>query len=90
MVDQKQREKCLKEVKLMQQLVHPNIILFLDNFIFENELLIVTEWAEKGDLKKLIQQAVENEVWFPETVIWDYMSQIAEYPFLAFFILKTT
>ena len=28
---------------------------FLDSFIYNNELLIVTEWAEKGDLKRLIK-----------------------------------
>jgi len=26
MMDQKQRDKCLKEVKLLQSLAHPNII----------------------------------------------------------------
>lgn len=29
MMDPKQREKCLKEVKLMQPLDHPNIIKYL-------------------------------------------------------------
>eukprot|EP00746_Dinoflagellata_sp_MGD_P082915 gnl/MRDRNA2_/MRDRNA2_32960_c0_seq1.p2 gnl/MRDRNA2_/MRDRNA2_32960_c0~~gnl/MRDRNA2_/MRDRNA2_32960_c0_seq1.p2 ORF type:complete len:122 (+),score=31.63 gnl/MRDRNA2_/MRDRNA2_32960_c0_seq1:135-500(+) len=30
MMDPKQREKCLKEVKLLQSLDHPNIVHFLD------------------------------------------------------------
>jgi serine/threonine protein kinase len=55
MMDPKQREKCLKEVKLMQPLDHTNIIKYLDSFIYNNELLIATEWAEKGDLKRLIK-----------------------------------
>lgn len=57
MSDTKLRDKCLKEVKLMQPLDHPNIIKYLDSFIHNNELIIVTEWAEKGDLKRLLKTA---------------------------------
>jgi NIMA (never in mitosis gene a)-related kinase len=39
----------------MSPLDHPYIIRFLDQIIHEKELIIVTEWAEKGDLKKLIK-----------------------------------
>ena len=55
MADQKQREKCLKEVDLMKPLNHPNIIQYIDSLIYNNELIIVTEWADKGDLKKLLR-----------------------------------
>ena len=70
MNDIRLRDKCLKEVKLMQvilkmmiiiatyqQLDHPNIIKYLDSFISNNELIIITEWAEKGDVKKLLKIA---------------------------------
>ena len=66
MMDPKQREKCLKEVKLMQPLDHPNIIKYLDSFIYNNELLIVTEWAEKGDLKRLIKTHESEKIPFDE------------------------
>ena len=55
MADQRQREKCLREVDIMKKLNHPHIIQYIDSFIHNNELIIVTEWAEKGDLKKLIK-----------------------------------
>ena len=36
MADQKQRDKCLKEVDLMKPLDHPNIIKYIDSFIENN------------------------------------------------------
>ena len=36
----KQREKCLKEVKLLESLNHPNIVKLKDSFIDNNELLL--------------------------------------------------
>lgn len=77
MMDPKQREKCLKEVELMKPLDHPNIIKYIDSFIHNNELIIVTEWAEKGDLKRLIKIQQQEETPFEEIRIWEYMQQIA-------------
>lgn len=73
----KQREKCLKEVRLLQSLDHPNIVKLLDSFIDHQELLIIVEWAEKGDLKRLIRKAIANETSFQESEIWEYSKQLA-------------
>jgi NIMA (never in mitosis gene a)-related kinase len=73
----KQREKCLKEVRLLQSLDHPNIVNFKDSFIDNNELLIIVEWAEKGDLKRLIRRAASMNVTFRDTEIWEYSRQLA-------------
>jgi len=77
MNDPRLRDKCLKEVRLMQQLEHSNIIKYLDSFIANNELIIITEWAEKGDLKKVLKTAITAEVPIEEPKIWEYMHQIA-------------
>lgn len=55
MNDQKQRDKCMKEVKLLEKLTHENIIRYIESFIEQNEMFIVVEWAEKGDLKQLVR-----------------------------------
>jgi NIMA (never in mitosis gene a)-related kinase len=75
MADQKQREKCLREVDIMKKLNHPHIIRYIDSFIHNNELIIVTEWAEKGDLKKLIKDKEADDLQFDEATIWDFMKQ---------------
>lgn len=77
MMDPKQRDKCLKEVNLMKPIDHPNIIRYLDSFIHNNELFIATEWAEKGDLKKLLKQHQVEDNPFDELRIWEFMNQIA-------------
>ncbi|CAG9310233.1 unnamed protein product [Blepharisma stoltei] len=77
MMDPAQRDKCLKEVRLLESLNHPNIIKYLDSFIADNELLIAIEWAEKGDLKRVIKRAQSEESSIEESKIWEYMYQIA-------------
>lgn len=77
MMNDKAREKCLKEVRLLQSLDHPNIIRYMDSFINDNDLIIIYEWAAAGDLKRQIRKAQEKGAGFEERVIWKYFSQIA-------------
>ena len=51
MNDQVQRDKAIKEVRLLERLAHESIIRYLENFIEDNEMFIAVEWAENGDLK---------------------------------------
>ena len=53
--DVKQRDNCIKEVKLMEKLEHRHITKYLESFIQDNEMFIAVEWAEKGDLKNHIK-----------------------------------
>ena len=59
-----------REVRLLQSLAHPNIIAYLDSFIENNELIIVFEWAEAGDLKRQVRKALEKKARFDERVVW--------------------
>lgn len=77
MMDARSREKCLKEIKLLQSLQHPNIIRYVDSYIDNNELFIVLEFAEGGDLKGLIKRVISANRVFEESIIWSYIEQIA-------------
>eukprot|EP00929_Paragymnodinium_shiwhaense_P006748 TRINITY_DN110709_c0_g1_i1.p1 TRINITY_DN110709_c0_g1~~TRINITY_DN110709_c0_g1_i1.p1 ORF type:complete len:822 (+),score=202.86 TRINITY_DN110709_c0_g1_i1:156-2621(+) len=77
MMQPKQREKCMKEVNLLKSVEHPNIVKFLGSFVNNQELLIIVEWAEKGDLKRLIRKALANDVRFKDSELWEYSRQLS-------------
>ena len=55
MNDVKQRDNCIKEVKLMEKLEHQHITRYIESFIQDNEMFIAVEWVQKGDLKQFIK-----------------------------------
>ena len=77
MMDKKQVDKCLQEVKFLQDVNHPNIVKYLDSFMHENELLIVIEWADKGDLKRYIRKMIQEKDYLDELKVFDFTYQIA-------------
>lgn len=76
MMDSTCRNECLNEIKLLQSLRHPNIVQYLDAFIEDNELHVIMELAERGDLGKAIKLAAQAGTPFSEAVVWDYFQQI--------------
>ena len=70
-------EKCLQEVNLLKRVNHPNIIKYLDSFIFQNELYIAVEWAEKGDVKRLIKKYKQEGDEIDERKVIEYTREIA-------------
>ena len=79
MLDAKARDRCLKEVQLLKSLPpHPSIITYLDSFIDNNELYIVFEWAEHGDLRRLLRRANESKTSLQEPQVWRYFVQVSD------------
>ena len=74
--DTKAREKCLKEVKLLQNLKHENVVKYVDSFFEEGILFIVFEWAASGDLKRVMKETREASGQLDEAVIWNYFEQV--------------
>ena len=66
MADMKQRESCIKEVKLMEKLSHKHITKYIESFIQDNETFIAVECAAQGDLKQYIKGVRDKGELIPE------------------------
>lgn len=75
---ERKRARCLGEVELLRSLTHPHIIRLEESFVFDNTLVIVTEWANNGDLRRLIRKAQSRGRPLDEPLVWRYFSQVAE------------
>lgn len=72
----RERTDLFKEVQLLQQLKHPNIINYSISFVEGNELYIVLELADGGDLSKLIRYFQRKNELLTERSITKYYIQI--------------
>ncbi|GIL47477.1 hypothetical protein Vafri_4297, partial [Volvox africanus] len=78
MMDQASRQACVKEVKILQNVEHPNIVKCFRSFLSNenNELVIVLEWAEGGDLGHVIKQRQESGEAFSPEQVWVQFQQV--------------
>ena len=69
------KTKIINEIKILKSLNHQNIIRYYDSFI-DNDIYIVMEYAERGDLNQYIKLCIDENNYIPEEQIWKWFIQL--------------
>ena len=69
-------ENALHEAEILKSLQHPNIIRCIDFFVDEKKLCLVTEYADLGDLSKIIRYQILSGYFFCEEIILNWFTQL--------------
>lgn len=75
-LDGQSRFDCLREIRLLRKLDHPNIIRLTESFYANNELFIVLEYANAGDLSKMLDYCRKKQTALTEKNVWNFFSQV--------------
>ena len=71
-----QLESALHEAEILKSLQHPNIIRCIDFFVDDKKLCLVTEYADLGDLSKIIKYQILSGYYFCEEIILNWFTQL--------------
>ncbi|CCI39937.1 unnamed protein product [Albugo candida] len=71
------KKQADNEVVLLQSLYHVNIVRFYDHFMIGDELNIVMEYSDGGNLRQLVKMRSREKMGpFPEAVIMSWFAQL--------------
>lgn len=76
-LDKVQQADAANEVKVLSSLKHPYIVRYHESFVEKGTLIIVMDYAEGGDLSKLIANHRRKQQLFTEPQILRWFTQIA-------------
>ena len=65
----------LNEIKLLPQLSHPHIIKYLHSFKDDENLYIILDYINNGDIETLIKSYNDLKMQIPEEMIWNFLLQ---------------
>jgi len=78
-MDSDGRKEVVNEANILQALPpHPHIIKYLHSYLYDNDLYLILELAESGDIALLMEQQRKKGSYFQEAEIWHYFVQIAD------------
>lgn len=64
-----EQQGCMLEVNLLKNLVHPNIVEYKESFLTSNQMIIIMEYCEVGDLAYHIRKKLTKGEIFTETEV---------------------
>ena len=76
-MDEQARHLCLREADLLLRIQHEHIIGILDCFMQHNDLYLVMEYADLGDMAALIGEMQSKQLRFTEEDMWRFVYCIA-------------
>ncbi|CAG9311856.1 unnamed protein product [Blepharisma stoltei] len=76
-LDAKEIQYSYQEAKVLHWLHHPNIVQYIESFVENNELIIVMEYCEGGDLAHQIKSHKERNMQIPIPQIISWFVQVA-------------
>ena len=74
--NEKQKLEVQKEIKLLDNMDHPNVITYFSSFSENGNFYIITEYINGGSLEQLINIAKEKGKFVDEKKVWDFLVQI--------------
>ena len=77
-LSEREKQNALNEVRILASIQHPNIIAYKEAFFEDatSSLCIIMEYADGGDILKLITNHKRKATSFTEKEIWSYFIQI--------------
>jgi serine/threonine protein kinase len=69
---------AVREATIMSELDHPNVVRFYTSFLENDCLYILMEYAQKGDLYKMLREQRSKKKYLSEKDLWDYAYQICK------------
>lgn len=74
--DNEQNIKNNNEISVFKSIHHPNLIQYIESFIHKDKLCIIMEYADGGDLSKVVQKHKDSKEYIKENIIWGYFIQL--------------
>ena len=74
--NESQRLEVQKEIKLLENLDHPNIITYFSSFSENGNFYIITEYLNGGSLQYVFKMSKESGQLIKEEKLWDVLVQV--------------